>query len=295
MTKLPDYPQYPHIQKYSDLYGDSLPALAQGYELEAHYHQILIKESNPTKREEIYAEFYSRLMNIYGREEADQEIHHIKNKYVSLFEKELSEKSVIDFGCGKGYMLKAISKILGNEKLKGVDVFLPKGLNKDSTIEFEEKDIVNYSTTDRFQVAISDNVIEHLVKEDAIAHMTSIYESLSNNGRLILMMPNRLFGPSDVTRILDFSQSGRTKARGGHVNESTYTEMITELRKVGFTKFYTVLPFPKLKYTIFKNMRLSTGWIMWIENSAFMLNLFRSIKIKGTCPVRFTLTLIAVK
>mgnify|MGYP000049813416 CR=1 FL=1 len=295
MAKLPDFSQYPHIQKYSNLYGESLSALAQGYELEAHYHEVLMKEKSASKREAVYSEFYSKLMFIYGREKADTETYVTKIKYVNLFEKELSNKSVIDFGCGQGHMLQAIKKELGNDELMGVDVFIPKGLKYNTTIKFEEKSIINYRTKNKFQIAISDNVIEHLVKDDAATHMASVYDSLEDNGKLILMMPNRLFGPSDVTRIIDFSQSGNTQALGGHVNESTYTEMIAELKRVGFTQFYTVIPIPKLKYSLFKNIRLTTGWITRIEKSKFLLKVFRAIKIKGVCPIRFTLTLIAVK
>lgn len=134
-----------------------------------------------------------------------------------------------------------------------------------------------------------------MVVEDAFTHISSIYEALEDGGKLIIMMPNRLFGPADVTRIKDFSHSGRVEAEGGHVNESTYSEMIHQLKTIGFTKFQTILPIPKLKFSLLKNNRVSTEWIQKNERSPFLLSIFRSIKIKGVCPIRFSITLIATK
>jgi hypothetical protein len=108
-------------------------------------------------------------------------------------------------------------------------------------------------------------------------------------------MPNRLFGPMDVTRILDNSSSGRIQAQGGHLNESTYHEMVSALSKTGFVNFETVLPIPKFKYSIFKNNRIKADWIIGIERNRFLLNIFRGIKVRGRCPVRFTVTLICQK
>lgn len=295
MTKIDEYSEFPDIQKYSDQEGIPLPVLAEAYKIEAYYHKVLLSEKNPEIRESIYSEFYSKLMKAYGRDSANIPDANPKDKYVRLFEKELKGKSIIDFGCGQGYMLQAISKILGNKKLAGLDVVIPNELKKIIGIDFKEGNIINYSSSDKYQVALSDNVIEHLVAEDAFTHMSSIYSTLEEGGKLIMMMPNRLFGPSDITRIKDFSHSGKLEAQGGHVNESTYSEMINQLKSVGFTKFQTILPIPKLKYSLLKNIRVSTKWIQKIERSPFLLSVFRSIKIKGVCPIRFSITLIATK
>ncbi|MFT6137594.1 MAG: SAM-dependent methyltransferase [Salibacteraceae bacterium] len=295
MTKIDEYSEFPDIQKYSNQEGISPSILVEAFAIEAYYHKILISEKSPEIRNSIYSEFYTKLMKAYGRDSVNISEVNPKDKYVRLFEKELRGKSIIDFGCGQGHMLQAISNTLGNEKLAGVDVVIPKELKQLKGIDFKEGNIINYSSIDKYQVAISDNVIEHLVVEDAFAHMSSIYEALEDGGKLIIMMPNRLFGPADVTRIKDFSHSGRVEAEGGHVNESTYFEMIHQLKTIGFTKFQTILPVPKLKFSLLKNIRVLTEWIQRIERSPFLLSIFRSIKIKGVCPIRFSITLIATK
>jgi hypothetical protein len=71
--------------------------------------------------------------------------------------------------------------------------------------------------------------------------------------------------------------------------------MVSALNKTGFVNFETVLPIPKFKYSIFKNNRIKPDWIIGIEQSKFLLNIFRGIKVNGRCPVRFTVTLICQK
>ena len=287
--------QYPDIHKYSQLYNIPQDQLIEGFEVESHYHQLLINEPDQNKRIEIYNEFYSKLMHVYQRTQSKEEEHNSKLKYVRLFEKEIKNKSVIDFGCGQGDMLLAIAKQLPFKSLTGVDVFIPEELKTNGQISFEEKGIIHYKSHKKYEVAISDNVLEHLVKEDAIEHMKHVGKSLTEQGIFIAIMPNRLFGPADVTRIKDFSASGKTKAQGGHVNESTYHELVEQLRVAGFRKFRTILPIPKFKYTLLRNLRIPLGWLLFIEKSPLLLKFFRSIRINGECPVKFIITIIAYK
>jgi SAM-dependent methyltransferase len=290
---------YPDIEAYSKEIGLSTEVLEEAFKLENHYHKLLVSEKDPIKREALYDEFYSNLLQFYGRtaKEDDSLENRIatKDPQVTLFEKELRGKSIIDFGCGEGYFLMNIQKKISYKKLTGVDVFIPDTLLQHPHIQFIASGIINFSTEEKFELAFSDNVIEHLSPFDLMDHLRSVYESLIPGGKFILIMPNRLFGPMDVTRILDNSSSGKVKAQGGHLNESTYHEMVSALNKTGFVNFETVLPIPKFKYSIFKNNRIKPDWIIGIEQSKFLLNIFRGIKVNGRCPVRFTVTLICQK
>jgi SAM-dependent methyltransferase len=290
---------FPDIEAYSREIGLTSKLLKEALYIENHYHKLLLNEENSEKREVLYSEFYSNLLQFYGRTAevntslADKII--TKNPQVALFERELRGKSIIDFGCGEGFFLMNIHKKLPHKILRGVDVFIPESLLKHPYIEYIPAGIINYNTEEKFEVSFSDNVIEHLAPLDLKNHLKSVYDSMIPGGKFILVMPNRLFGPNDVTRILDNSSSGKTPAQGGHLNESTYTDMINALTSVGFVNFKTVLPIPKLKYSIFKNVRIGTSWITGIEKSPFWLAVFRSIKINGRCPIRFTVTLICQK
>jgi SAM-dependent methyltransferase len=295
----PNTQVFPDIEAYSKEAGLSPEVLEEAFKLENHYHNLLVNEDNAKKREALYDEFYSNLLQFYGRTAKDdgslEDRIATKNPQVTLFEKELKGKSIIDFGCGEGYFLMNIQKKLPYKKLAGVDVFIPETLKNHPNIQFISSGIINFNTEEKFEVAFSDNVIEHLSPLDLMDHLRSVYESLVPGGKFILVMPNRLFGPMDVTRIMDNSSSGRIPAQGGHLNESTYYEMKEALSKIGFLNFKTVLPIPKFKYSTFKNSRIKADWIIGIEQSNFLLNIFRGIKVKGRCPVRFTVTLICQK
>lgn len=290
---------YPDIEAYSKEIGLSPDILKEAFKLENHYHKLLVNEKDAKKREALYDEFYSNLLQFYGRtakEDGSLEGRiATKDPQVTLFEKELKGKSIIDFGCGEGYFLMNIQKKIPYKKLTGVDVFIPESLKKHPHIQFITSGIINFASREKFELAFSDNVIEHLSPLDLMDHLRSVYESLVPGGKFILVMPNRLFGPMDVTRILDNSSSGRIQAQGGHLNESTYHEMVSALTKIGFVNFETVLPIPRFKYSTFKNNRIKTNWIIGIEQNKFLLNIFRGIKVKGRCPVRFTVTLICQK
>lgn len=84
-------------------------------------------------------------------------------------------------------------------------------------------------------------------------------------------------------------------AKVGHLNQSTYYEMVGALSKVGFGNFQTVSCIPKYKYTQFKNNRMRPTGIIVIKENKFLLNIFRGIKVNGRCPVGFTVTLICQK
>jgi SAM-dependent methyltransferase len=291
--------KFPDIEAYSQEIGLSPEILAEAFHLENRYHDLLIREKDAKKRERLYDEFYSNLLQFYGRTNQQDDSLEIKiagkDPQVTLFEKELRGKSIIDFGCGEGHFLMNIQKKLPYKKLTGVDVFIPENLKKNPDIHFISSGIIHYQTDEKFEVAFSDNVIEHLAPMDLADHLKSVYDSLVPGGKFILVMPNRLFGPMDITRILDNSSSGKVEAKGGHLNESTYHEMVDALSKVGFGNFQTVLPIPKYKYTLFKNNRIKPDGIIGIEKSKFLLNIFRGIKVKGRCPIRFTVTLICQK
>lgn len=295
MTKNSDYSEFPDIDKYAKAENLSHEVLVKAFKLEERYHELLLKEKNFEKRVALYDEFYAKLVPIYERDTGLIHGKNPKDKYVKLFSKELKRASVIDYGCGQGFMLQSIHKNLATRRLAGVDVFIPEELKSHSHINFIESNLITYKSEEKYDTAFSDNVLEHLVPEDAKLHLANVYDSLNEGGKLIIIMPNRLFSPWDVTRIKDFSQSGKLQAQGGHVNESTHIEMTQTLREIGFKRFSTILPIPKLKYLLFNRIRINIKWMEAIERSSFALNLIKSVKVRGECILKFPVLIVAEK
>jgi SAM-dependent methyltransferase len=110
-------------------------------------------------------------------------------------------------------------------------------------------ELVEYFTKDEFNVCLSIDVFEHLHPDDAKDHLQQVFQVLKPGGKYIIVTPNRLTGPHDITR--DVFPEER-EARGFHLNETTYSEIINIMRAIGFNKFRCFFPLKLPK----KNIKL---------------------------------------
>ena len=79
-------------------------------------------------------------------------------------------------------------------------------------------------------VAFSDQLMEHLHPDDAVAQLASIHRALRPGGVYVCITPNRLYGPSDISAYFD------DVARGFHLREYTVRELRPILREAGFPR-----------------------------------------------------------
>lgn len=94
------------------------------------------------------------------------------------------------------------------------------------------------------KVAYSNQLMEHLHPDDALDQLRAIYRTLVPGGVYICITPNRIYGPSDVSRYFDET------ATGLHLKEYTYNELSEMMKDVGFSKVMAIIAT--------KNMRLKT-------------------------------------
>jgi 2-polyprenyl-3-methyl-5-hydroxy-6-metoxy-1,4-benzoquinol methylase len=284
----------PYLDEFSKFTKIDKKNLLRAFEIEKEFNIKINNEPSPAKRKELYKWVYSQVHVLYGKDklnDLDKSIAE-KKKIAFLFKKEFINKSIIDIGCGDGALLFAINKSYSHKKLLGVDIsnITPKDLNKD--ISFINSDIVNFELNKKYDVAVLDNVYEHISKSDSDDLLTSTINSISKGGKIIFIVPNRNFGPWDVTRIFDFTYSGKTKSMGTHLNETTYSELINKLKDRGFNNFMSPIPLRKVKYLSFF-LRFPSKWMVFIENSKFLMNLIKKFKFNGKPIFRFEVILIA--
>ncbi len=86
-------------------------------------------------------------------------------------------------------------------------------------------------------VAYSNQVMEHIHPDDAIAQLDNIYRALAPGGRYVCVTPSRLNGPHDVSRYFD------DVATGLHLKEYTFGELAALFRRAGFRR---VAPYVRL-------------------------------------------------
>lgn len=84
-------------------------------------------------------------------------------------------------------------------------------------------------------VVFSNDLVEHLHRDDTLDQMRAVHEVLRDGGRYICVTPNRLWGPHDVSRY--FADT----PQGFHLCEYTAGELAGTLRAAGFAHVQVLL------------------------------------------------------
>lgn len=236
---------YPCLAAFSREIGIPAEALVQAFEIEKAFHDAVLAEPDRDRRRELIRNVYAAVHPIYGKTEQPYDpSRNMQNWLIQRLRKLWAHSAVLDIGCGRGDLLRGIAEHLPHGRLVGMDAsdaMLPRDVEG---IEFVAADIVSFDVGDPFDVVVSQNVTEHVPSVDLDEHLRSVRRALKPGGTFVLMMPHRLFGPSDVTRIVDNSYSNRVPAMGTHLNESTNREMMAALRRHGFRRFRPVAGLP---------------------------------------------------
>ena len=286
------------LKKFSKSIGFDEESLVKAFKIEKEFHDKISVERNFEKRQELYGWVYPLVHKIYGKDKKHNFDLSIKGKkrVAWLFKKELRGKSVLDIGCGDGAFLYAIKASYEHKHLCGVDLSQP-ALPDDGSgdgIEFVNANIVRFKLDKKYDVAMLDNVYEHISVFDKDDMLESIHSALTDKGKLILWLPHRMFGPSDVTRINDFSYSGSLPANGTHLNESTYGEVMADLEAHGFTNIKSLIPHRKIKYA-FPWLRFPASIMRKLESTSIYIWLCKNIRYDGQCFLRYPILLVAQK
>lgn len=287
------------LLRFSKSIGIAPNNLVSAFQIETEFHQKVLAENSREERLRLYADVYTKVHSLYqagaltppqvsGRPP--------KARKSRLFKKELASKSVLEIGCGQGAFLMALASSGIARDLRGMDVTIPDGkvVGSYPNIKFIKADITKFDVERKFDVIYSNHVFEHIAPADMITHLTSIHAALNDDGILIINVPNRLFGPSDITRIVDFSNTNRVPAMGTHLNETTYAEIIKVLKNYGFTKFRTTFPNVFLRHLV-SDFRMSPSLMCWLENSPRIISLLHKLKFRGTCIANLEVTIICSK
>ncbi len=289
------YNKFPDLKKFSKHIGFSEEKLLAAFKIEIKYHNLILNESDKIKRKDLYNSLYKEVHQIYYGNSYKNGINDIPfTRKALLYKKELKNKSILEVGCGQGSFLISVSKSFKTKKLTGLDVSLPPldVINSFPNINFIETNITDFNLNEKYDIVYSNHVLEHMAPLDLDSHLNSLKKILNPGGKLIVNMPNRLFGPSDVSRIIDFSYTNKFPAIGSHFFESTYEEIIENLKKHGFNKFISPIPHTLIRH-ILPFIRINSHFISNIEKSKWVINFLHSIKYNGRCRLNFEVSIIA--
>ncbi len=289
-----DLSVYPHAESFAREVGIPAGNLIRAFEIEREYRGRILREEDPAARRMLYSEVCSKVHPLYRVTRSRKDEIAAKLPVVKLFRRELTGRSILDLGCGTGAFLLCAAGWVKPKRLLGIDIDPDKIGPEDKIINYRRMNLTDFSLEESFDVVFSDNVMEHIAPADLPGHLKSIWNALNDGGRLIVIMPNRLFGPSDVTRVIDRSCTNRIPAAGMHLFESTYSEMIPLLARAGFAEFETVIQIPGLTCHL-PRIRISPRVYLEIENNDGLLNLMYRFRFRGKCRFKFMVILLCRK
>jgi 2-polyprenyl-3-methyl-5-hydroxy-6-metoxy-1,4-benzoquinol methylase len=234
---------YPHAGWVSREYG-GVPVgnLVEIFQLEREFHRRILETASAEDRKRQYHELYERVHILKQRDTNELLEEGGFDRLVLTFRRELANKSILDVGCGNGMFLTTVAKLLPHGELWGLDTSSINTKDTEQPFRFLQEDVTSFTVPRQFDAVFSHQVFEHIAPADSVTHLRSIHSALLPNGTFIVCLPNRHWGPQDITRIVDNTFRGRIPAQGSHLNESSYTEMVPMLEANGFRNVRTVAP-----------------------------------------------------
>lgn len=174
------------------------------------------------------------------------------------FAKSISQLDVLDCGCGYGQTAIALSKhcryVMGIEPSRSMyehAIASARAANCQN-VEFENCSVHQLTFTERFDLAILDNVLEHISDQDDA--LKRLHQALRKEGILFIVVPNKLW-PIEVHYGLPFLSylplcvanvylqiTGRGKDYSDACFAPTYWGVRRLLRRAGFDEHYFVVP-----------------------------------------------------
>lgn len=138
-----------------------------------------------------------------------------------------SFKSLLEVGCGTGFVLKGIHDKYPTASLFAVEYY-SEGIEHASkrvpTAKIKQLDATKMNEIGVYDVVASFDVVEHI--PDDVKALNNFYSALKEGGSLILTVPQH---PSMWSKSDDFA---------GHIRRYTRSELLDKVRNSGFTVNY---------------------------------------------------------
>lgn len=211
----------------------------QIYESEIkHSDRLRISDSNKRKLlyEKVYEDYYSELpfhpaFQVKNNFEIQKNrLDFQLNKLIPIVNK---NQVFVEVGAGDCALSKQLSSYVG--KIYALEISQTYAMQENklpSNMEIIIFDGFNFPfEANSIDFVYSNQLIEHLHPDDSIEQLKSIFNCLKKGGRHMIITPNRLLGPGDI------SGHFGDEPIGFHLKEYTDLELRSILKSVGFKKF----------------------------------------------------------
>ena len=179
----------------------------------------------------LYEELYRRVPDhpLRGAENAAARERNVSWEFQQLRHYLASDSVFMDVGAGDGRLAARVAPhvrlayavdIVFDEPCAGEPANLHRVRTDGLRIDLPEPGTVD--------VAMTDQVLEHVHPDDVIAFLRNVHAALRPGGVLVCITPNRLYGPSDISGLFG------DVACGLHLREYSVAETSALLREAGF-------------------------------------------------------------
>jgi len=189
-----------------------------------------LRRASKKERKTLYGELYDELfrrVEMPGNSEAQRaQVGLLLELVRPLIE---GRRSFLEIGAGSCDLSLALAERL--DRVWAVDAVDP-GLSTESTppsFHFVGAEALRESVPrGSVDVALSCHFVEHLHPDDLADHLGDMFNLLVDDGAYVVITPNRIYGPHDISR--GFSDH----AVGLHLCEYTHRDLALALRRAGF-------------------------------------------------------------
>ena len=227
-------------KEFDNLSKEQKGNILKQYELEVLYADIIRQSSDPLERGKLYYklynDFFKQLPNhpLVLRSKNKRALEHRINRTIQFLHPYINASTkFIEIGAGDCNLAVRLSNYV--EKIVAVDVSEEIMPDYNNTPENVKLHISNDGTslpseTNYFNVAYSNQLLEHFHPEDVKKHLSNVNKVLCINGCYLFQTPHKYFGPHDVSVYF------HNKPIGFHLKEYCNYELYFLLREAGFRK-----------------------------------------------------------
>ena len=202
-------------------------------------------------------------------------------------------KNIYEIGSGKGELISYLASM--GYKCVGTEVTRERGnkhVSEYSNLSWEITDgihLARFVESCKYDVVISNQVIEHLHPDDLVDHFKGVQSILVEGGKYIFTTPHKSVGPSDVSLVFKCE-----KPMGMHLKEYDYGEIKKSLEDAGFINICAVIRIPERISRVLGNIfkpkpsRIFLSYLCLVET---LISLFpkQAIRRKVSLMARFIL------
>lgn len=216
----------------------SIEKIRHHYRIEKNLAQRLMS-SQAEERTSLYSDLYDELFRQVPdhpqlMEKNDGKLEGRRVKAQTRLLRPLLNKDTVflEVGAGGCALAKAISDLVKHCFAVDVSQEICADVEFTEHFQFKQSNGTSIPVPDHsVDLVYSNQLMEHLHPDDAIAQLHNVYRVLKPGGRYVCVTPSRLSGPHDVSQHFDDT------ATGFHLREYTNSELVKLFQQVGFKSF----------------------------------------------------------